>query len=64
MEPIRYIETQSNFDAAVGRTISFLQCIEHDIKSIFYGMITQMSDKEFEKSKKWTLGQTIGRLEN
>lgn len=63
MENICKINSQNEFDAAVGRTMFFCQCIEHDIKSIYYGMVAELSDKEYEKSQKWTLGQTIDHLE-
>ena len=63
MEPIRTIDDSSDFIYAVGEILFFCQCIEHDIKSIYYGMRANMGDDEYEKSKKWTLGQTIDRLE-
>ena len=63
MEPLRVIENADDFAFGVGWVIFFCQCIEHDIKSIYFGMASDMSDAEFEKAKKWTLGQTIDRLE-
>jgi len=63
MEPIKRIENSDEFIYAVGSVIFFCQCIEHDVKSIYYGMREDMGGDEYEKSQKWTLGMTVERLE-
>lgn len=63
IEPLRTIENANDFAFGVGWVIFFCQCIEHDVKSIYFGMADDMTNAEYEKAQRWTLGQTIDRLE-
>ena len=63
MEPLRTIDSADDFAFGVGWVIFFCQCIEHDVKSIYFGMVEGMTDAKYEKAQKWTLGQTVDRLE-
>lgn len=54
-----------SFHKCVGELIMFCQCIEHDIKWIYAGMLKGNADNNFInlQNKKVTLGKAIDKLE-
>lgn len=58
------IKSLKEFHCYVGETIMFCQCIEHDIKWIYAGMLNGDFDGNYESIKEWTLGKTVSELQN
>ena len=54
----------NDFHYYIGETIMFCQCIERDIKFIYAGMLNGDFDKDYEDIQKWTLGQTVSKLQD
>lgn len=63
-KPIYKITNIRDYCYCVGKIILFCQCIENDIKLIYYGMLNSISDDEKAQINKWTLGKTILKLES
>ncbi len=59
------IKDLQEFHYYVGETIMFCQCIEHDIKWIYAGMLRGDCDENFNtiSKEKWTFGKTVSKLE-
>ena len=55
--------TEIDFYRKVGELIKACQCIEHDIKLIYAGMIAGSFDDNWEKLKNKTLGQAVLELQ-
>ena len=57
------IDDLEGFHYYVGKTIMFCQCIEHDIKLIYAGMLEGDFDENYDDIEKWTLGKTVKELQ-
>ena len=57
------IRDLQDFHYYVGETIMFCQCIEHDIKLIYAGMLEGDFDENYDDIEKWTLGRTVKELQ-
>lgn len=51
------------FHHYVGKTIMFCQCIEHDIKWIYAGMLNGDFYENHKMIEKWALGNAVSKLE-
>ena len=57
------IKDLQEFHHYVGETIMFCQCIEHNIKLIYAGMLEGDCEENYDNIKKWTLGKTVMKLQ-
>ncbi len=58
------MNTLPNFHYLVGETIMFCQCIEHDIKLIYAGMLKGDFNKNFQEVEDNPLGPVLKKLED
>lgn len=57
------IDDLEGFHNYVGKTIMFCQCIEHDIKLVYAGMLEGDFEENYDNIEKWTLGKTVSELQ-
>lgn len=57
------MSTLDEFHRLVGETIMFCQCIEHDIKLIYAGMLKGDFDENFQEVENSPLGPVLKKLE-
>ncbi len=63
MNPIVKINNIKEYKYVVGNIMYFCQCIELNIKSIYFGMNLDLTPEEYEEMGRWTLGQTLTKLQ-
>jgi hypothetical protein len=56
------ITSLNDFHFYVGKTVMYCQCIEHDIKHIYAGMLAGDFAGNLREIERWTLGQTVREL--
>ena len=59
-----YMSTIEKFHQLVGETIMYCQCIEHDIKLVYAGMLKGDFDENFQEVENSPLGPVLKKLEN
>ena len=57
------MDTLNDFHRLVGETIMYCQCIEHDIKLIYAGMLQGDFDENFQEIEDSPLGPVLKKLE-
>ena len=63
MKPIKEIKTPNDYVYVVGLTIYLCQCIEHDIKNVYFLMSGDHSDEFYNHIKSMSLEEVIDDLE-
>ena len=56
------ITSLNDFHYYVGKAMMYCQCIEHDIKHIYAGMLEGEFQNNLRSIDRWTLGQTVREL--